>query len=684
MTRSPRPSFLFVVALLLLSILYACASTPEASEAPAPTSTVEGTDPPLPSNDASIDKTEPSNPDDALAPEITSVSPDSAPVGSVGPPIVIAGNNFVPRTIVQLDGVPLATTYVSATELRATIPTSKVSTVGTLRVSVGTSPPGGGASKELPFQVENPIPALTSLSPLSVLVGSGATALHVSGTGFVSGAKVVFGSTNLPTTFLSSTALDATIPASALTLSASMPVRVDNPSPGGGGSTPIAFTIANPDATIQNINPSAAFVNSAAVTMTVTGSGFVSSSTVTFNGTALATTFTNSTHLSATVPAALLAAAGDFPVTVKNPPPGGGLSSPVVFRVQYPAPSISSIAPSSVTAGAGATVVTVTGVGFFLTSQITFDGAPAVTTFVDATHLKATLATSQLATAGSISVRVVNPAPGGGMSSALAFTVNNPGPVISALSPPSVPAGSADRTITITGTGFVTTSTAKSNGVAIATNYVSATQLSAIVPSTHLVSPGTVSITVTNAAPAGGTSAPKGLTVGCDTTGVDVALGAIGNVTTLSTNFGTAAPMSRFDASSSCNTTTIDPSVTSPGRYWVVQNTSGSSVTLSAWANCAADGQQGDAYLTFYRRPTVPASDNERLACAFVIGEGINGFGGYSSPESGASMWCPGLTKANGGGLTLAVCEKAVVHIQPWSVSNTTYTAPPTLRLKPE
>src|SRR6185312_11886816 len=100
-----------------------------------------------------------------------------------GPSIVVAGNNFVPRSIVQLDGAPLATSFVSGTELRATIPTSKLTAVAVLHLSVGTSPPGGGASKEVTFDVENPGATLTSLSPLSVLAGSGATTLVASGTG---------------------------------------------------------------------------------------------------------------------------------------------------------------------------------------------------------------------------------------------------------------------------------------------------------------------------------------------------------------------------------------------------------------------------------------------------------------------------------------------------------------------
>ena len=47
-------------------------------------------------------------------------------------------------------------------------------------------------------------------------------------------------------------------------------------------------------------------------------------------------------------------------------------------------------------------------------------------------------------------------------------------------------------------------------------------------------------------------------------------------------------------------------------------------------------------------------------------------------------MYGPGLTKANGGGLTLAVCEKAIVHIQAWSATSTTYTMPPSFKVKAE
>jgi hypothetical protein len=695
MPRKPSPSSrlshalllsLLAVMMTLPAFVTSCAQgDPTASAAPVvePVATALPTEPPPTPAPTATATAQPTNPDDALPPEVTSVSPDKATVGSVGPSIVVAGTNFVPRSIVQLDGAPLATSFVSGTELRATIPTTKLAAVAVLRLSVGTSPPGGGASKEVTFEVQNPGATLTSLAPLSVIAGTGPTTLTVNGSGFVPGAKVVFGGTDLTTTFTSSTSLDGTIPASLLLSTGSVPVKVVNPAPGGGASVTISFTIANPQAAIQAINPSAAFVGSASLQLSVNGSGFVSGSNVVFNGTNLATTFVNANTLTATVPAASLGAAGDFPVAVKNPPPGGGLTAPIVFRVQYPAPQVTSLAPSTGAVGSGPTDVVVTGLGFFLTSQITFDGAPTATTYQDGTHLKATLTAAQLQSAGTISVRVVNSAPGGGTSSALGFTVNNAAPTITTLNPATVPAGSPDRALTITGTGFVSTSTARSNGILVMTTYVTPTTLSVIVPSGHLVNPGSVAITVTNPAPGGGTSAAKNLIVGCDTSGVDVALGAAGTITALATNFGAAPLMSRFADSSSCAATTIDPATLQPGRYWVVQNTAGATVTLSAWADCTADGQQDDAYLTFYRRPTVPANDTERLACTGVIAEGI-AVSGYSSPESGVSSWCPGLTKANGGGIALAACEKAVVHIQPYNVASATYTAPPLVRVKPE
>jgi FG-GAP-like repeat/Putative Ig domain len=75
-------------------------------------------------------------------------------------------------------------------------------------------------------------------------------------------------------------------------------------------------------------------------TLSVNGTGFLSTSTVDFNGTALATTFVSNKQLTAVVPAASIATAATASITVVNPPPGGGSSNVVYFPVSTPEASV--------------------------------------------------------------------------------------------------------------------------------------------------------------------------------------------------------------------------------------------------------------------------------------------------------------------------------------------------------
>src|SRR5579863_9137678 len=78
-------------------------------------------------------------------------------------------------------------------------------------------------------------------------------------------------------------------------------------------------------------------------TLTVNGTGFVSGSTVNWNGNALATNFVNSSQLTATVLAADIAQPATVVITVTSPSPGGGVSNLVFFPVSSKAPSISFV-----------------------------------------------------------------------------------------------------------------------------------------------------------------------------------------------------------------------------------------------------------------------------------------------------------------------------------------------------
>jgi hypothetical protein len=95
----------------------------------------------------------------------------------------------------------------------------------------------------------------------------------------------------------------------------------------------VTVTVNNPAPTLSMISPNTAVEGSASLVLTVTGTNFVHTSVVQWNGTALATTYVSSVQLTATVPASDLAEEGTNNVTVFNPAPGGGTSGTLPFNV---------------------------------------------------------------------------------------------------------------------------------------------------------------------------------------------------------------------------------------------------------------------------------------------------------------------------------------------------------------
>ena len=165
-------------------------------------------------------------------------------------------------------------------------------------------------------------------------------------------------------------------------------------------------------------------------------------------------------------------------------------------------------------AGAPAFTLTITGTNFVAGSVVRWNGADRATTYVSPTQLTAAIAPTDVALAGTAAVTVFTPAPGGGTSNTQTFTILNPMPTITSLSPPSATVGGSQFTLTVTGTNFVRTSVVRWNGADRATTYVSATQLTAVIPATDLVTAGTARVTVFNPPPGGGTSNAVSLMVG--------------------------------------------------------------------------------------------------------------------------------------------------------------------------
>ena len=103
----------------------------------------------------------------------------------------------------------------------------------------------------------------------------------------------------------------------------------------------------------QPLLPDATKPGGGALTLTVNGTGFVSSALVHWNGSALATTFVSSSQLKATILPSDVAKAGTASVTVVNPAPGGGTSNVVFFEVTTATSSIALSAPRGFDAGSG-------------------------------------------------------------------------------------------------------------------------------------------------------------------------------------------------------------------------------------------------------------------------------------------------------------------------------------------
>lgn len=123
---------------------------------------------------------------------------------------------------------------------------------------------------------------------------------------------------------------------------------------------------------------------------------------------------------------------------------------------QNPAPALTSLGTSSVTAGSAGFVLSVTGSNFVSGSVVQWNGSARPTTFVSSTQLTANISAADVAQPGTALITVANPAPGGGLSAPLSFSIIAASPVAS-LNPTSLVFGS--QTVGSSSTALVITFT---------------------------------------------------------------------------------------------------------------------------------------------------------------------------------------------------------------------------------
>jgi hypothetical protein len=301
------------------------------------------------------------------------------------------------------------------------------------------------------------------------------------------------------------------------------------------------FTVGLTTPTLATINPASALANagttsgsSAAVQITVQGTNFTPPTTFTgniftgninkfttgsvvlFAASQVPTTVVNPTLLTASIDPSLLVTTGTVQLRVRNLGPSGDFidSSPLSFIVGTSPPTLTSVTgqPAPIIAGGVTTpfTVTVNGSGFTPATQVRVNFQGRQTTYINQNQVVGTVLPSDVTIAGFVPITVQNP--NSVDSTAFPLPVLYPIPTVTQIVPASLTAQIALSAqpvqVVVNGSNFgqnpndlLDTAMVFVNGTAVVTQYLSPTQLTALIPANLLSSPGVLQVTVVNPQP---------------------------------------------------------------------------------------------------------------------------------------------------------------------------------------
>jgi hypothetical protein len=411
-----------------------------------------------------------------LNPVVTSIYPTGGSITGFTL-VTIRGSNFAVGSTVSLGGVNCNTVYVvNSTTLTCITGASAAATVD---VVVSHSGLTGGAPALYTYA---PAPTIASFIPLTGF-SSGGTSVTITGNDFIAGAEVRIGGVVCPTTA-------ETPPTSITCLTTSGPigaqsVTVENIDQQIATSSSFTFVAAP---LVSSITPNKGPLDGGTI-ITITGNYFDPASTVTVGGdVCTGVLYDSATQLRCTTPLKLLAS--NAPVVVTNP--DTQLSNSTISYDYRDPPNIISVSPTGGRLSGGNTV-TINGTGFLSGATVEFGAGSACTSVNVVSNLLITCVVPSKATAGPVTVRVVNDdlQP----DSLVGGYLYSSAPTITSITPNSgIPAGG--NTIVITGTNFYNDSVVSIGSTdCTSTLYVNPTTLHCLVPGQAA---GDYSVTVTN------------------------------------------------------------------------------------------------------------------------------------------------------------------------------------------
>ncbi len=181
----------------------------------------------------------------------------------------------------------------------------------------------------------------------------------------------------------------------------------------------VALTVSSPAPVISQLTPAFTSVGGPAFTLTVTGSGFLPTSTVYWGPAAIGTQYTSATQLTAQVPASDIASAGATSITVQNTSSGGGASNSFQFEVD-------SATSGSTTPPSFATTTATVSRGSSATYAVTLPGT-ATSVSVACLNLPVGATRSYSSSPSALTITTSSATPAGTYQITVVFTETLPG-----------------------------------------------------------------------------------------------------------------------------------------------------------------------------------------------------------------------------------------------------------------
>ncbi|NTW97353.1 MAG: hypothetical protein HGB28_02255 [Oscillochloris sp.] len=222
-----------------------------------------------------------------------------------------------------------------------------------------TTSGGQTATKSFSILISNPAPTLDSLDPAHAPAAGPALTLTLRGSGFVRSSTARWAGSDRPTSYVSSTEIQVTISAGDLAAATVVDLTISNPTPGGGVSNALPFSVlAQPPALSLPEAPPAQYSDHLAVTITAADAD-TAGADLSFSATGLPAglALTDNGDGSATISGVVLAPVGSYAAQISVRDPSGlSASGELAFVIAPEAATLSYGGDTSATEGAPLTL----------------------------------------------------------------------------------------------------------------------------------------------------------------------------------------------------------------------------------------------------------------------------------------------------------------------------------------